>query len=37
MIQDLWKRMEARIKKMQEMINKELDVLKNKAAEQYIK
>ena len=34
MIQDLWKRMEVRIKKMQEMINKELDVLKNKAAEQ---
>ena len=37
MIQDLWKRMVVRIKKMQEMINKELDVLKNKAAEQEIK
>ena len=37
MIQDLWKRMVVSIKKMQEMINKELDVLKNKAAEQEIK
>ena len=34
MIQGLWKIMEVRIKKMQEMISKELDVLKNKVAEQ---
>ena len=30
MIQDLGKRMEAKIKKMQEMFNKDLEVLKNK-------
>ena len=30
MIQDLWKRMEAKIKKMQEMFNKDLEELKNK-------
>ena len=30
MIQDLWKRMEARIEKKQEMLNKDLEKLKNK-------
>ena len=30
MIQDLGKRMEAKIKKMQEMFNKDLEKLKNK-------
>ena len=30
MIQDLGKRMEAKIKKMQEMINRDLEELKNK-------
>ena len=30
MIQDIWKRMEAKIKKMQEMFNKDLEDLKNK-------
>ena len=33
MIQDLRKRMEAKIKKMQEMFNKELEYLKNKQIE----
>ena len=33
MIQDLGKRMEARIKKMQEMFNKDLEELKNKQTE----
>ena len=33
MIQDLGKRMEAKIKKMQEMFNKDLEELKNKQAE----
>ena len=33
MIQDLRKRMEARIKKMQEMFNKDLEELKNKQTE----
>ena len=35
MIQDLWKRMEAKIKKMQEMFNKDLDELNNKQDKQY--
>ena len=36
MIQDLGKRMEAKIKKMQEMFNKDLEELKNKQRdEQY--
>ena len=36
MIQDLGKRMEAKIKKMQEMFNKDLEELKNKQTdEQY--
>ena len=30
MIQDLWKRMEAKIEKMQEMFTKDLEELKNK-------
>ena len=30
MIQDLWKRMEAKIEKMQEMFTKDLEKLKNK-------
>ena len=30
MIQDLWKRMEAKIKKMQEVFNKDLEELKKK-------
>ena len=33
MIQDLGKRMEAKIEKMQEMINKDLEELKNKQTE----
>ena len=33
MIQDLGKRMEAKIEKMQEMINKDLEDLKNKQTE----
>ena len=33
MIQDLGKRMEARIEKIQEMINKDLEELKNKQTE----
>ena len=33
MIQDLWIRMEAKIEKMQEMINKDLEELKNKRTE----
>ena len=33
MIQDLWKRMEAKIKNMQEMFNKDLEELKNKQTE----
>ena len=33
MIQDLGKRMEAKIKKMQEMVNKDLEELKNKQTE----
>ena len=33
MIQDLWKRMEAKIEKMQEMFNKDLEELKNKQTE----
>ena len=33
MIQDLIKRMEAQIKKLQEMFNEELEDLKNKRAE----
>ena len=33
MIQDLGKRMEAKIKKMQEMFNKDLEELKNKQTE----
>ena len=35
MIQDLGKRMEAKIKKMQEMFNKDLEELKNKQMERY--
>ena len=34
MIQDLGKRMEAKIKKMQEMLNKDLEELKNKHLEE---
>ena len=34
MIQGLWKRMEAKIKKMQEMFNKHLEELKNKHLEE---
>ena len=34
MIQDLGKRMEAKIKKMQEMFNKDLEELKNKHLEE---
>ena len=34
MIQDLWKRMEAKIEKMQEMFNKDLEELKNKHLEE---
>ena len=33
MIQDLWKRMEAKIEKMQEMFTKDLQELKNKQTE----
>ena len=33
MIQDLWKRMEAKIEKMQEMFTKDLEELKNKQTE----
>ena len=33
-IQDLWKRMEAKIKKMQEMFNKDLEELKSKHLEE---
>ena len=33
MIQDLWKRMEAQIAKIQEMFNKDLEELKNKQTE----
>ena len=33
MIQDLGKRMEAKIKKMQEMFNKDLEEVKNKQTE----
>ena len=34
MIQDLWKRMEAKIEKMQEMFHKDLEELKNKHLEE---
>ena len=33
MIQDLWKRMEAKIEKIQEMFTKDLEELKNKQTE----
>ena len=33
MIQDIWKRMETRIEKMQELFNKDLEELKNKQTE----
>ena len=34
MIQDLWKRMEAKIEKMQEMFTKDLQELKNKQTDE---